>query len=373
MADRGQPTATTASGGLVVRPTAPRRLLILKPSSLGDVVHALPVLRVLRRAFPTIDLWWWIDTAFRPLLDGDPDLTGTIPFDRRGLRRLAGWLPFLRSLQDLQRMRFDWVLDLQALARSGFVAWWARGRFTVGLDDPREGAPAFYDLAVSRPSPFTHAVDWYLEVPRRLGLKCDWDFAWLPVRQEAAASVQRRWNPAGNRWVALQPGARWNTKRWPVGHFAELVRELAGHDPGLRFALLGSPGERNLAQQIAEAAPSRCRVLAGETSLPEMVEWLRGATLLVTNDTGPLHVAVAVGTPVLALFGPTEPRRTGPYGQLDHVLQLDLDCIPCLRSTCRRSHYLECLHGLSPRRVAARAIELLHVEQAGRAGWESKD
>jgi lipopolysaccharide heptosyltransferase II len=347
-------------------PPDPARILLLKPSSLGDVIHALPVLRVLRRAFPAAEIWWWIDAGLRPLLEDDPDLTGLIPFNRRALRKPSGWLPFVRSLREMRRRQFDWVLDLQALARSGLVTWWSHARFSVGLDDRREGAPAFYDLAVPRPTPLTHAVDWYLEVPRRLGLPVKWDFDWIPPRPAVAARLRERWRTDAARWVAVQPGARWATKRWPARHFAAVIRALAGDDPALRFALLGSPDERDLAREIAEAAPDRCLVLAGETTLPEMVEWLRLAALLITNDTGPLHAAAAMRRPVLALFGPTEPRRTGPYGQLDHVLQLGLDCVPCLHHDCRHPVFLECLRGLTPPTVIARARELLAEQQLPR-------
>ena len=117
--------------------------------------------------------------------------------------------------------------------------------------------------------------------------------------------------------LLLQPGARWENKRWPAEHFAELVRLLAKKFPDARFAILGSGEDQPLGEAIARAAPERCLNLCGATSLPEMIEWIRLGDLMITNDTGPMHVAAALGKPLVALFGPTEPRRTGPYGQFE--------------------------------------------------------
>ena len=329
------------------------KVLILKPSSLGDVVQALPVLRMLKRHRPDAEVYWWIDSHLAGLLEGDPDLDGLFLFDRRRWGSPGGLPSIIRGIREMRRHRFDWILDLQALARSGIVAWLAGGKVVAGLDDPREGAPAFYDLRVPRRSSISHAVDWNVELGAALGIPVRWDFDWLPARPAARAGIGRRWPVEGGRWILLQPGARWTNKRWPVGHFAALVRQLAVDlDPAVRFAVLGSAGETHLAAEVCAAAPDRCISLAGETSLPEMVEWLRVASLLVTNDTGPMHVAAALGRPVVAVYGPTSPHRTGPYGQVDRVLQLSLNCIPCLKSRCHHRPRIECLTALSPERVA---------------------
>ena len=129
--------------------------------------------------------------------------------------------------------------------------------------------------------------------------------------------------------------------------------------PGTRFAILGSGEDKPLGEIISHAAPERCLNLCGETSLPEMIEWVRRCDLLVTNDTGPMHAAAALGKPVVALFGPTEPRRTGPYGQLDHVLRLDLPCSPCLKSACHYEKPEECLRALPPALVFEHVQKLL--------------
>ena len=340
------------------------KILILKPSSLGDVVQALPVLRLIRRHLPAGEIFWWINSNLVSLIEGDPDLTGIVRFERKRWASPRHWPEMLRSLHWMREQNFDWVIDLQCLARSGAFAWLANGKFLIGLDESREGARGLYDLAVRRPSFYTHAVDWYLAVLPPLGVPVHKNFQWLPERLETAAAVKSKWQTDGARWIALQPGARWDNKRWPVEYFAELVRLLAKEFPGARFAILGAPEDKPLGEVVSRAAPTRCLNLCGETSLPEMVEWLRLSELMITNDTGPMHVAAALDTPLVALFGPTEPRRTGPYGQLDSVLRIDLPCSPCLKSHCTYEKPNECLKAISPAMVfenARRKLEALPV------------
>ncbi len=346
------------------------KILILKPSSLGDVVQALPVLRLLKRHLPASEIYWWIDSNLGPLLKGDPDLTGIVGFERRRWAAPRHWPEMFRSIRWLREQHFDWVIDLQCLARSGTFAWLANGKFLIGLDEVREGARGFYDLAVRRASFHTHAVDWYLAVLPRLGIPVHNHFQWLPERPAVAAEVKRKWlekfrTPNSElrtpKWIAIQPGARWPNKRWPVEYFAELVRFLAQKFPDVRFAILGSKEDKSLGGFISRVEPQRCFNLCGQTSLPEMVEWLRLCDLMVTNDTGPMHVAAALGKPLVALFGPTEPRRTGPYHHLDSVLRIDLPCSPCLKSHCHYEKRNECLNALSPTMVFERAQNQLQV------------
>lgn len=334
------------------------KILILKPSSLGDVVQALPVLRLIKQHLPASEIYWWLDADLVPLLEGDPDLAGIIPFHRKRWRSPLRWPEAWRNLQAIRGLAFDWVIDLQSLARSGVVAWLANGGLTVGLDDPREGARGFYDVVASRASYHTHAADWYLSVLPLLGVPIHWNFDWLRARPAVAAAIHRKWPLEGARWILLQPGARWPNKRWPAEYFGELVRLFAGRNE-FRFAILGSLSERDLGQAITSANPAQCLDLTGQTSLPEMIEWIRFCEVMVTNDSGPMHVAAALGKPIVAIFGPTEPRRTGPYGQIEQVMQLKLPCVPCLKDECAYERPLECLRAISPATIQARLAQQL--------------
>jgi len=335
------------------------KILILKPSSLGDVVQALPVLRLLKRHRPEAEIFWWIDSNFAPLLEDDPDLAGVVRFERRRWAAPRHWPEMFHSIRWLREQHFDWVIDLQCLARSGAFAWLANGKFLIGLDEVREGARGFYDLAVRRASFHTHAVDWYLAVLPHLGVPVHHHFQWLPEQPQVAEAIQSKWQTGQARWIAIQPGARWSNKRWPVEYFARLVRLLADQFPDVRFAILGGAGDKPLGGIVADADPERCFNLCGQTSLPEMVEWVRLCDLMITNDTGPMHVAAALGKPLVALFGPTEPRRTGPYRQLDSVLRIDLPCSPCLKSYCTYEKPNECLNAISPAAVFEFACQKL--------------
>ena len=335
------------------------KILILKPSSLGDVIQALPVLRLLKLHYPSSEIFWWIDSALAPLIEGDPDLAGVVRFERKRWAKPQHWPEMLRSVRWLREQNFDLVIDLQCLARSGAFAWLARGKFLAGLDEVREGARGFYDLAVPRKSFHTHAVDWYLSVLPPLGVPVHKNFQWLPERPQAAAVVNSKLKTQDSKLILLQPGARWKNKRWPAEHFAGLVRTLAGKFPAARFGILGDQGDRPLGEMILQAAPEHCLNLCGATSLPEMIEWVRLCDLMVTNDTGPMHVAAALGRPLVALFGPTAPERTGPYGQLENVLRLDLPCSPCLSARCSIKKKDECLRALPPALVFGRVEKLL--------------
>jgi len=349
------------------------KILILKPSSLGDVVQALPVLRLLRRHLPSARIYWWIESSLSPLLENDPDLTGLYRFDRKCWASPAGWSRMWDSLRSIRREGFDLVIDLQGLSRSALVAWLANGETSVGLSNPREGtregAPAFYDLRARPSSEGTHAVERYLAVLGTLGVPVDFDFEWLPARPEIATQVRTKWRLRPGRWVILQPGARWDTKQWPAPHFADVVRQLAARHEDLSFAVLGSRADKELARQILPAAGDRCLDLTGRTTLAEMVEWIRLSNLVITNDTGPMHVAAALRKPLVAIFGPTNPASTGPYGQRSSVLQDgSLPCIPCLKRICTHLDPLACLRAITSAQVFEKASRHLTLAEPPPSG-----
>ncbi|MGO8700074.1 MAG: lipopolysaccharide heptosyltransferase II [Limisphaerales bacterium] len=341
------------------------KILILKPSSLGDVIHALPVLRLLKKHQPESRIYWWLDVNLAPLLEKDPDISGLFRFQRRRWAAPHRWPELAASVRAMRRERFDLAIDLQGLARSGMFGWLANAGLTVGLDNPREGeregARAMYDLTPPRALPGTHAVDRYMAVLPVLGVPLDWNFEWLPVRHEAAQSIEQKWSPqaGGARWVVLLPGGRWNNKRWPAPNFVTVVKGLE-EISDLRFVILGSKDERALGETIAAAAPRRALNLSGATTLDEMIEWIRLSALTITNDTGPMHAAAAMNRPVLALFGPTNLWNTGPYRQLANVLQeTRLPCVPCQKSRCAYDEPLACLHRITPKAVLERARQML--------------
>ena len=316
----------------------------------------MPVLRLLRRHHPTAVIHWWISSSLSGLLHEDPDLDGVIRFQRRGWFKpsqlLAGW----QGLQRIRAFEFDWVIDLQSLLRSSVLGRLSgAGRF-IGLTDWREGAPLFQQTSIPRPSPTTHAVDWYLRVLDVLQTPVSKDFEWIPKRPLVAESISRQVSGLSGPLIGLQPGARWMNKRWPVRHFRELAVQITRAIPSARLAVFGSADDSALSSEILIGMGPEHLNLTGKTTLPESIEWLRRCRVLVTNDTGPMHIAAALGTAVIGLFGPTNPLRTGPYGQIENVLQRSLPCAPCMRSRCHHSEPMACLEQLTPATVLQQVV-----------------
>jgi len=347
-----------------------KRILIIKPSSFGDVIHALPVLKGLRRRYPRSRISWLVSTACADLLVGHPDLDEVIPFDRKRYGRIGrSWAvtwDFVRFVSRLRARRFDLVVDLQGLFRSGFLAWATGARARLGFARTREFAWIFYSQRIDVPLPDMHAVDRYYLLAEPLGF-ADVPITFeLPVDPEARRQVDRMLAANGvgpdGCYVLIAPGTRWETKRWPTEHFAELIRRLRSGN-GVAVVLAGSPDEADLATQVASAAGVPVANLAGRTTLQQMVALVDRAAAVVMNDTGPMHLAVALHKPLVALYGPTSPRRTGPYRRAGDVVRVELDCSPCyLKRLADCPHGHRCMRNLSPALVADRVRRLLSPE-----------
>ena len=331
-------------------PVASRRLkvLILKPSSLGDIIHGLPVLRVLKSSFPHAEIHWWVEEGFAQIFEGDPDLGKIQIFRRRNWQNLAGVLAELGSAWKLRDEKYDWVIDLQGLARSAWFGWFVGGKLIIGIDSGREGARALYDVIVHRNPEEKHAVDWFLDVARALGAVCSMDYEWLPKRSGSRDSLL----DSQSKWVVFCPGARWPNKRWPAEHFASLAANLQLRDNQLRIAIVGNSGDAKLSRTIKEAAPGICMDLSGKTTFTELFECLRNARVVVANDSGPLHVAAALNRPLVALYGPTHSGRTGPYAYPDSIMSAAVSCAPCQVPCCVNEIERECMEAISPDAVA---------------------
>jgi lipopolysaccharide heptosyltransferase I len=359
------------------------RTLIIKPSSMGDVVQALPVLTALAEAAPRARVSWLVARPFAGLLEGHPRLAEVIVFDRHRFGRIARsfttTLEFLRFLKGLRQRRFTTVLDLQGLFRSGLFALSTGAPNRIGFAHARELAPLFYTAEVRVRDPEMHAVDRYLEMVRFLRLPPPEATDHLPVSAGARAAARGKLEEAG-----LAPGAayavvcahaRWETKQWPADRYARVVGRLA-EETGARSVLVGSADAADDARAILEAANGDAADgpaldLTGRTTLKELVAVIAEGRVMVTNDSGPMHVAAAVGTPVVALFGPTNPRRTGPAGRGHTVLAGRAPCSPCYRRRCLYAggtEALRCLRNIGADEVAELVIEAWARPEPGAGG-----
>jgi lipopolysaccharide heptosyltransferase I len=327
-----------------------RRIALIKPSALGDIVHALPVLTALRRRFPAAHLAWVVNHTYEPLLRGHPDLDETIPFERRGRR---GWWSGLRYyagfLAGLRRRQFDLVIDLQGLLRSGLMTFATGAARRVGLASAREGASWFCTDIVPGPGRTeAHAVDRYWSVATALGAGEGPKVFRFPAFEAEQALAEEMLHGWPRPWLAVGVGARWQTKRWPREHFATLLGWAQAAFGGTAI-FVGSPEDEPPARVVERKLAGPALVLAGRTTLPQLTALLARADVMVANDTGPLHLAAALGRPVIAPYTCTQVRLTGPYGvTAGGAIQTRVWCAGSLVKRCGR---LECMGELTPERL----------------------
>jgi lipopolysaccharide heptosyltransferase I len=329
---------------------AGRRILVVKLSSLGDLFHALPAVHRLKTELgATVD--WVTQNEYADLVECFTDVSRVIRFPRRGWGE--GWKTFWR---DLRREEYAGVIDFQGLLKSAGVARLARTRYRMGPSFQREGSGWFYTEVAGPENRDRHAVDECLDAVRRLGLadapvEFPMRFPSVPVG-------------AGRPRVALVPVSRWPSKNWPIAEYGRLARRLQDR-LGATIYLLGGSGDEELAACAAIAgqlAADRVLNLAGRTRLVEMGGWLQAMDLVIGNDSGPMHLAAAAGTPVLALFGPTDPVRSGPYGAGNRVVQPPEGiCQGCRQRICRRGDQA-CLTAVTGERVMEAAESMLKAK-----------
>jgi lipopolysaccharide heptosyltransferase I len=339
-----------------------RRIALIKPSALGDIVHSLPVLTALRRRYPDAHLTWVVSKNYERLLAGHPDLDAVLPWERGASRRAwgRGVIAFARLLKQLRCERFDLVIDLQGLLRTGVMTAATGAPRRVGLGSAREGAAWFYTDVVPVPDvDAIHAVDRYWLVAEALGAGGGPKTFRVPISEEARRWAEQALAGCPRPWLMLGVGARWMTKRWPPAHFAALARRAQAEFGGTAV-LVGGRDEATLAQATASELAGPVRDLAGRTTLPQLAAVLARADAMVANDTGPLHLAAALGRPVVAPYTCTRARRTGPYGGLGRAVEARVWCQGSLLKRCGR---LECMDELTPDRLWPVLCEVLSAWQ----------
>jgi len=329
-----------AERGLPANP----RVLVVKMSSLGDHFHALPVVHNIKAEIGgTFD--WVTQPEYVELVKCFDDVSRVVAFPRRSF--LSGVAAFRRALRE---QAYDCVIDLQGLLKSAMVARMARAPRRIGPSYAREGAHLLYSETAGSRDKSRHAVEEAMDVIRHLG---------LPVREPAfpvsfPASPREESSPR----IAILPCSRWETKNWSPVKFGLVARELQKQAKASLF-LVGSPADTGVCGAIEEACDDGVVNLCGKTSLVELGGLLREMDLVISVDSGPMHMAAAVGVPVLAVFGATDPRRTGPFGGRHCVLKTgDLECRPCFSDKCARGD-LACLERIEVETVLREALDML--------------
>jgi len=298
--------------------TAPVRILIVRLSAVGDVVHGLPVLNALRDAFPQAVLAWVVEQRAAALLQGHKSLDELIVVPRGWLKSPAMvW----RLRRRLRAMRFDLTIDLQGLTKSAVAAWLsgAPRRIGFGGANGRELSPWLNNQRVV--STARHVIDCNLQLLQPLGIESPGVRFDLPESPDDRATAERIIREAGlgDRFAVINPGAGWPSKLWPPERFAAVARHL-GRRGVPTLVVWGGQREHDWAEEIVAGSSGGGR-LAAATSLAELAALARRASLFIASDTGPLHIAAAVGTPCVGLYGPMSGQRNGPYGPQHVILQ----------------------------------------------------
>jgi lipopolysaccharide heptosyltransferase I len=330
------------------------RILIIKLSAIGDVVQTLPALEAIKRAIPESAIDWVVEEAAADILEGHPLIDRLLVSRRKqwvsklvrpatfreGCRGISAFLGELRS------MRYDIAVDLQGLLKSGILIGLCRSVRKIGFAGTRELSWLFLNERLPAYDPEKHAVERYLDIARHLGAADPPASCTLPIGRERAAVQERLAGSvqAGTRLVVINPVARWRTKLWEEEKFADLADRLIA-ERNATVIFTGSAADREVIARIRGRMRAPALDWSGGTTLRELAALAERADLFITTDTGPMHLAAAAGGRVVALFGPTAPGRTGPWGAGHTVVRSNIECSPCFGRTC--SIGVRCMTGIS--------------------------
>lgn len=328
-----------------------RKILIIKLSAIGDVIHALPVAHALKQTYPMSRVTWIVERPAYDLLRNNPCIDEIIVFDKPQYKSLTGALrngPVFAKM--LKSHQFDLAIDLQGLFKSAAVAWLSGAPRRVGYCNMRE-----MSHWISKPTcglnQNGHVVERYLDVVR--ALDCNVQQAVFPIhiteeeKQQTKAITAQAGLDMDQQYLVLAPGTNWSSKCWPTEHYARLIDKL--HEDGHVPVLIGGPADTKLGEEILSQSKARPVNLIGGTTLKQLAYIIKKAVVFTGGDTGPMHLAAALNTPVIALFGPTDPARNGPYGANHTVITASVPCVGCWQRVCSKPEH--CMKSIEVEKV----------------------
>jgi len=391
---KGQIEPPKNPDALALRSAEFSRILLIKPSALGDVVHTLPVLVKLRARYPRAQIDWLITPENAEVVRYHPALSNVVLFARRDFskrgRRWRAFVSFFDLLKQIRSAKYELIIDMHGQVRSAFFALISGARVRIGFDRPvkrgltvsaehdlknipshgwrgaREGSWIAYTHRIPIPTLDVHAIDRYLWVAPLLGLDDNPPDLTIHLSPQATNKVNRLLEehgvPASKPLVVLVPGTIWETKHWTIEGFAGVARQFL--QDGFAVALAGTTRDQQRCRQIAAAAPGTCD-LSGKTTPADLAALIRRAEVAVTNDSGSMHVAASLGKPMVSVFGPTNPVHIGPYERPESVVRLDLPCSPCnyrRLSQCPFDH--ACMKQVTSAMVVERVRKILSTAKS---------
>jgi len=321
------------------------KILIIKPSSLGDIIHALPFLKAVKDRFPDASVDWAVSKNLQGILKDNPLINELIVFDKDSWKSIKNITKTSRDIsllrKTLKSRNYDIVVDLQGLLRSGLMSLSTPSPLRVGFADAREGSRFMYNRKVSVKG-ITHAVDKNLEVAKAIGAEVKRAEFPLSIDDKSQRKIKKLLSDVKD-YILILPSARWSSKRWPAENFAALISKLS-----VPCVIAGSRADKEICLKIIKSIksirgknkqPLKTINLCGETNLKELVALIHGARAVVSNDSGPMHIAAALKRPLIAVFGPTDPSKTGPYhwekNKELNVVRIGVSCSPCFKKRCK--------------------------------------
>ena len=325
-----------------------KNILIIKMSSLGDVLHTLPFVAVLRERFPKARLTWLVHPQFGAFVPEPPLVDEVLYFDKVKFNKMRLWDKWLyfKEIRTLLRSRkFDLVIDMQGLFKSAVLAAISGCDNRIGYCEMREGS-GFVSKAIIGAHAGDHVIERYLDVARYLGCTVNEILFPMPDLQKEWEAVLGKTEAVKKPYAVFVPGARWETKKWPAEYFAKLAGMILRD--GKQVLLAGGPEDEHLGKLITELAPG-VTDLTGKTGLRELGALIQHSTAYISGDTGPLFIAAAMKKPLIALYGPTRPDRTGPYGSKEAtIITAPASCVGCLKKHC--NNWI-CMKAITPEMV----------------------
>ncbi|MFH2122623.1 MAG: glycosyltransferase family 9 protein [Pseudomonadota bacterium] len=327
----------------------PEKILIIKPSALGDIVHTLPFLAAVHTTFPAAEIHWVVAKGLHTFLEGHPMINRLWIMDKerwKEISRLREIIPEINTFRKaLADEHFDVSVDLSGLLRSGLITFAAGAHYKLGFADSDEGSPFFYTHKIEGGRQI-HAIDRYLKLAALMG--CDTSQVSHPMPPYPSSIPLLSSLP--EHFCIIAPSAGKEANRWPADRFGELAASLP-----LPSVVISSKADAGVAEEVVAASKGMAINLAGRTGLKELVALIARAEFFISNDTGPMHIAAALGIPAVAIFGPANPVRTGPYGIIHTVIQEQLDCSPCYRRT--PCNDWKCMENISAEKIRETIIK----------------
>lgn len=318
-----------------------KKILIIKPSAWGDIIHSLPFLASIRKRYPNAEIHWVVAKGLHTFLEGHPMIDKLWVMDKNGWKKIKDFrkiLPEIYSFKNgLKNEQFDISIDLSGLLRSGLITWAAQSKYRLGFSDSDEGSPFFYTHKIEGGEEI-HAIDRYLKLAKLMD--CDISHIEFPFPQLPDITEILKTLP--EKFCIMAPSAGKEANRWPAERFGKLAAKLT-----IPTVVIASSADSHVVEKVVENSEGNAINLAGQTNLKELVAVIEKSSYFICNDTGPMHIAAALNIPVFAIFGPANPMRTGPYGINHTIIQEKLSCSPCYAHKPCTKHNWRCMNDLT--------------------------